>query len=88
MAGVGGICNLIPSMIGTVFGRWDFTSANSVISFVVGLLVSSAFITTAIFISTGLGFDLMYALCAVIVVICFFIILKTKDDCIGKVTEE
>lgn len=41
---VGGICNLIPSMVGTIFGRKDFAAANRFISAVTKGLCSCAYL--------------------------------------------
>ena len=52
-AGLGGIKNLITSMIGTVYGRLDFTAANRII------LPISIIVRTLAFALTGVGLKLM-----------------------------
>jgi MFS family permease len=41
---VGGICNLIPSLIGTIFGRKDFAAANRFISALTKLIQACAYL--------------------------------------------
>ena len=41
---VGGICNLIPSLVGTVFGRKDFAAANRFISALTKLIQACAYL--------------------------------------------
>ena len=44
---VGGICNLIPSMIGTVFGRYDFAAASRFISAITKGICACAYLYNA-----------------------------------------
>lgn len=44
---VGGICNLIPSMIGTIFGRKDFAAANRLISAITKGICACAYLYVA-----------------------------------------
>ncbi len=41
---VGGICNLIPSMVGSIFGRKDFAAANRFISALTKALCACAYL--------------------------------------------
>ena len=88
MACVGGIANLAPSMIGTVFGRWDFAAANRLISPIIMAVSSSAFLLASVFLKSPWGYDGMYIACAVIAVLCLVAVRLTKDRMIGATDEE
>jgi hypothetical protein len=88
MACVGGIANLSPSMIGTVFGRWDFASANQMISPIIMAVSSSAFALAALFIKSPWGYQGMYVGCAVIALGCLVSVRLTSDKMIGASDEE
>lgn len=88
MACVGGIANLAPSMIGTVFGRWDFAAANRLISPIIMAVSSSAFLLASIFIKSPWGYNGMYVACAAIAVLCLISVRLTKDKMIGATDEE
>lgn len=83
MACVGGIANLSPSMVGTVFGRWDFAAANRLISPIIMAVSSSAFLLASLFLKSRWGYDGMYLACAVIAVVCLMSVLFTRDQMIG-----
>lgn len=85
---IGGITNLAPSIIGTLFGRWDFAAANRVISPIIMLFMTSAYGVTALFTSTGWGFDAMYVFCAVAAFLCMISVFLVKDKMIGATNEE
>lgn len=84
MACVGGIANLAPSMIGTVFGRWDFPAANRLISPMIMAVSSSAFILVSVFIKSPWGYNGMYIACIIIALICLVLVRMTNDRMIGK----
>lgn len=88
MACVGGIANLAPSMIGTVFGRWDFAAANRLISPIIMAVSSSAFLLASIFLKSPWGYNGMYIACAVIAVLCLIGVLTTSDKMIGATDEQ
>ena len=88
MACIGGIANLAPSMIGTVFGRWDFPAANRLISPIIMAVSSSAFLLASIFIKSAWGYNGMYIACAIIAVLCLISVRLTKDKMIGATDEE
>lgn len=48
---IGGIANLIPSMIGTLFGRMDFLAASRIVTPITRAIMSSAFIYNAVSMS-------------------------------------
>lgn len=74
---VGGICNLIPSMVGTIFGRKDFAAANRFISAVTKGICACAYLymgqMEATFSMTGAYIGLI-VICAV----AFLLILCIK----------
>lgn len=84
MAGVGGICNLIPSMIISIWGRWDFTAVNRVISFVMDIIRCSAFAMITVFLKTPWGYDTMYLVSAIVSVICVILISNISTKPLGK----
>lgn len=84
MACVGGIANLSPSMVGTVFGRWDFPAANRLISPIIMAVSSSAFLLAAAFISSPWGYNGMYVTCMILALICLVLVRTTDDRMIGK----
>lgn len=85
---IGGITNLVPSIVGTVFGRLDFAAANRVIFPIVMFCMTSAYAITALFTSTGWGFDSMYIFCAAAAAICFVSVFFLKDKMIGTTNQE
>ena len=88
MGCIGGICNLQPSMVGTVFGRWDFAAANRIITPLATIMMSSSFLIVSLSMKTPLGYDGLYLICAIIAVICFFLVFSTKETMIGATDEE
>lgn len=84
MGCVGGIANLSPSMVGTVFGRWDFAAANRLISPIIMAVSSSAFLLASAFIKSPWGYTGMYLACALIAAFCFVSVRFTKDTMIGS----
>lgn len=83
---LGGICNLIPSMTGTIFGRWDFPSANAVISPLTMMLCAIGIFLGGVF-AGGPGYTVMYIVLIALLVIATIIVATTKDTMIGKKME-
>jgi len=79
-AAMGAIMNLIPSFVGTKFGRWDYSAAYSVIGPITHFFNSTGMMLRGVFPN----YELMYifGLCALVV--SFFIILKVDDSFVGK----
>lgn len=88
MACVGGIANLAPSMVGTVFGRWDFSAANRFISPIIMAVSSSAFVLTSLFLKTPWGYDGLYVTCSIIGLLCLIGVSTTSDQMIGATTKQ
>lgn len=81
--GTGGNANLCPSMIGTIFGRLDFSAAQRV----TGLVQDFFFVSSAGILSFSLlhlgGFVGSYAILLVICIIAFFLFTFLNDEFIG-----
>ncbi|MCD8332839.1 MAG: hypothetical protein LUB60_01670, partial [Clostridiales bacterium] len=88
MACVGGIANLAPSMVGTVFGRWDFAAANRLISPIIMAVSSSAFLLASIFLKSSWGYNGMYVACAVIALLCLVSVRLMGNKMIGATDQE
>ncbi|MCD8217092.1 MAG: MFS transporter [Clostridiales bacterium] len=82
--GTGAMANLMPSMIGTIFGRWDFKAANRLIFPLVNLLPSAGMSLVGIILAQGLGYNQLYVVCIVLNIIGLILILTLKDQMIGK----
>jgi len=80
---MGGICNLIPSMIGTLFGRWDYPAANRVIYPITNFLAGVGVFAGGFFSGT-LGYNALWIFCLIIDVISLIIITSTKPNMIGR----
>ncbi len=52
---IGGICNLFPSMVITIFGRYEFAAANSVVTPIVSLIRTATFILMAGVLAATMG---------------------------------
>lgn len=88
MGCIGGICNLQPSMVGTVFGRWDFAAANRIVTPLATVMMSSSFLIVSLAMKTPWSYDGLYVICAVIAALCFFIVRSTKEEMIGATDQE
>ncbi len=75
---VGGICNLIPSLIGTIFGRKDFAAANRFISALTKLIQACAYLYMGKMMATSAGITGAYIGLIVISVIAFVLIALIK----------
>lgn len=84
MASIGGVCNLIPSMIGTTWGRWDFAAANRLINPVTLVFPAAGIFLGGVFLNVGLGYLGMYIVCAVLALISIIIVSTTKTTFLGK----
>ena len=58
--GIGGIGNLIPSMIGTCFGRYDFIQANKAIAPLNTIVRQSGIVLAGILSQTVYGYSGLY----------------------------
>ena len=84
--GIGGLLNLMPSMVITVFGKYDFTAANSLISPIASLLQKLAFIIMAVLLAkSGGDYTLPYLVFIGIDVVGALLLLCVTGKCKGKV---
>ena len=79
--GLGGLLNLMPSMVISVYGRYDFMAANSLISPIAALLQRFAFIIMAVLLANSGGdFTMPYvAFIGIDIVGALLLIFVTKD---------
>lgn len=81
---VGGICNLIPSMIGSVFGRYDFAAASRFISAVTKGICACAYLynarSLALTGSLTAGYIGLIVICAIAALLVAGIKPLTKPD--------
>ncbi|MDR1626570.1 MAG: hypothetical protein LBT33_08520, partial [Spirochaetia bacterium] len=74
--GIGGIGNLVPSMIGTVYGRGDYLEANRFIMPLCAIVRSFAFVLMGMAVTTS-GYTSTYStfigVCIVGIILIFFI---------------
>lgn len=83
-AGIGGIGNLMPSMVGTVWGRFDFAAANRVVSPIFKLLQSSTYLVSAAALTMTGGYTGAYMVYIGVCVISFILLWFLDDKMIGK----
>ena len=69
---IGGICNLLPSMVISIFGRYEFAAANSVVTPIVVAIRTATFIIMAAILEQTHG---SYAILSVFLGICALIAL-------------
>lgn len=88
MGCMGGIANLEPSMVGTVFGRWDFAAANRLIAPIVMTISSSAFLVVSVFLQSPWGRDGLYVFSLAGAAVCFFIVSSVSGKMLGTKNED
>lgn len=83
--GIGGLLNLMPSLVISVYGRYDFTVANSLVSSIASLIQKAAFVVMAALLAVSGGdFTLPYAVFIAIDVIGVVALLLVTKNCKGK----
>jgi len=83
--GIGGLLNLMASMVIAVYGRYDFMAANSLVSPIASLLQKAAFIIMAIALAqSGGDYTLPYTIFIIIDVIGMVLLLCVTNKCKGK----
>ena len=86
--GIGGLLNLMPSMVISVYGKYDFTAANSLVSPIASLLQKFAFLIMAVLLGkSGGDYTLPYGVFIVIDVIGAALLLCVTGKCKGKQDE-
>ena len=83
--GIGGLLNLMPSMVITVYGRYDFPAANALVSPIASLMQKGAFIIMALaLVSSGGDFTMPYAIFIGIDIIGAVLLMFVTKQCKGK----
>jgi len=83
--GIGGLLNLMPSLVIAVYGRYDFAAANSLVSPIASLLQKAAFAIMAVLLTVSGGdFTLPYAVFIGIDVVGLILLLCVTNKCKGK----
>ena len=83
--GIGGLLNLMPSLVAAVYGRYDFMAANSLVSPIAALLQKGAFALMAILLTASGGdFTLPYAVFIGVDVLGMILLLCVTNKCKGK----
>lgn len=83
-SGLAGIKELITSMTGSVYGRYDFAAANRVITPIANILRSSTFIVMGMSLMLTKSYSGAYLIFIVINIIGLVLISKITDECKGN----
>lgn len=76
--GTGAICNLLPSYIGTVYGRDDFPIANGVISPIASMLRCCNFLILGFGLRVSGSYTISYIIFCAFSVVAFILAIRTK----------
>ena len=83
--GIGGLLNLMPSLVISVYGRYDFTVANSLVCSIASLIQKAAFVVMAVLLQISNNtFTLPYAVFIAIDVVGLVLLLFVTNKCKGK----
>ena len=83
--GIGGLLNLMPSLVAAVYGRYDFMAANGLLSPIAALVQKGAFALTAILLAkSGGDFTLPYTVFIGIDILGIILLLCVTKECKGK----
>ena len=84
--GIGGLLNLMPSMVIAVYGPYDFPAANGLVSPIAAVLQKGAFVIMAVALEASHGsYNLPYAIFIGIDVVGLILLLCVTGKCKGKV---
>lgn len=84
--GIGGLLNLMPSMVISVYGRYDFAAANSLVSPIASLLQKGAFVIMAASLAaSGGSYTVPYAIFIGIDIVGAVLLMFVTKQCKGKV---
>lgn len=84
--GIGGLLNLMPSMVISVYGKYDFTAANRLVTPIASLLQKFAFIVMAVLLArSGGDYALPYTVFIGIDVVGALLLMMVTGKCKGKV---
>lgn len=79
-AAQGALCNLLPSYVGSVYGRWDYPAAYRVIGTIFEVGAGIGVMMTGFFANTFL----MYVIDAILMVVGLILMICSSDKFIGK----
>ena len=83
--GIGGLLNLMPSLVIAVYGRYDFFAANSLVSPIASLIQKAAFVVMAVALSFSHGdYTIPYVIFIVIDIIGMILLMFVSNKCKGK----
>lgn len=82
--GQGAIANLVPSMIGTWFGRWDYASAARLQFPLVNIVATCGMTLVGVCLGKGFSYETIYYICIALLAVGFVIILTCREKMIGK----
>lgn len=83
--GIGGLLNLMPSLVIAVYGRYDFAAANSLVSPIASLIQKAAFVIMAVALTISKGnYSLPYGIFIVIDIVGLILLLCVTNKCKGK----
>lgn len=83
--GIGGLLNLMPSLVISVYGRHDFQAANSLVSPIASLLQKAAFALMAVLLTISNGdYTLPYAVFIGVDVLGLLLLLCVTNQCKGR----
>lgn len=83
--GIGGLLNLMPSLVISVYGRYDFTVANSLVCSIASLIQRGAFVIMAVLLQISDNtFTLPYAVFIGIDIVGLILLLCVTSKCKGK----
>lgn len=84
--GIGGLLNLMPSLVISVYGRYDFMAANRLVNPIASIIRVFAFLIMASLLAvSGGSYTVPYIVFIVIDIIGAILILLVTDKCKGKV---
>ena len=82
--GIGGIGNLIASIVGTVYGRWDYAAANRIIFPILGIVRTLCFAVMGIALALTKSYSAAYAAFIGVNIIGLILIFFIRPECKGK----
>lgn len=84
--GIGGLLNLMPSLVISVFGKYDFTAVNRLVSPIASCIMKLAFIVMAVALAkSGGSYTMPYIIFIFIDIVGAILILLVTNKCKGKV---
>ena len=82
--GQGAMANLVPSMIASWFGRWDFPAASRLLFPLVNIVATAGMTLVGVFLSHNIPFSTLYIVSSVVTAIGVVIMFTVKEEMIGR----